>query len=334
MSRCVYTPFLRSLLLPALLGAAACSAPANPESDAGPADSGSPPDAGADGGLVSGRPYGFHIPASYQPGTPTPLLIMLHGYGASGVTEDLYLQLGSLSEEKGFLYAYPDGTVNPVGSRFWNATDACCNLYGSTVNDVAYLNAVIDDLESHYTVDPTRIYLFGHSNGGFMVNRLGCDLSARIAAFVSMAGDTWEDQSHCQTTSPVSMIQFQGTADAVVSYDGGVLYPGAATYPGALQTAADWAALDGCDGGLQDGGVAPAVVPGLVTTIARYSGCARGAVEVWSVQGGSHVPALAARLERALLEFPLRAAETVSARVAFSAQLWRVARPTRGDGAA
>ena len=295
MSRRVHNSWFGSLFLRALLGAAACSSTTHSASDAGSPDSGSPLDAGsADGGLISGRPYGFHIPTSYQPGTPAPLLIMLHGYGASGVTEDLYLQLGSLSEEKGFLYAYPDGTVNQVGSRFWNATDACCNLYGSTVDDVAYINAVIDDMESNYTVDSTRIYLFGHSNGGFMVNRLGCDLSPRIAAFVSMAGDTWEDQSRCQTTSPVSMIQFQGTADAVVSYDGGVLYPGGAVYPGATQTAADWAALDGCDGGVQDGGATPELVPGLTTTIARYGGCGRSAVELWSVQGGSHVPVLVA----------------------------------------
>ncbi len=55
---------------------------------------------------------------------------MLHGYSASADLEEDYLQITPESEKRGFIYARANGTVDKIGNRFWNATDACCNLYG------------------------------------------------------------------------------------------------------------------------------------------------------------------------------------------------------------
>jgi polyhydroxybutyrate depolymerase len=44
---------------------------------------------------------------------------------------------------------------------------------------VAYLGAVIDDVAAHYTVDPKRFFVIGHSNGGFMAHRLACEIGGR-----------------------------------------------------------------------------------------------------------------------------------------------------------
>src|SRR5437016_4268465 len=121
--------------------------------------------------LIVARPYDSNIPAAYH-GQPTPLLILLHGFGQNGFVQNAYFGLNQLSEDKGFLLAFPDGTRSSQGQRFWNATDACCDLDGSGVDDVAYLNAVIDDMERLYNVDKKRVYLTGHSNGGFMSHRM------------------------------------------------------------------------------------------------------------------------------------------------------------------
>jgi polyhydroxybutyrate depolymerase len=83
------------------------------------------------------------VPAGYDPAVPAPLLIRLHGYGGSGDGSESYLSLGRVAAARGMLYAHPDGTADGDGSRFWNATDACCDFDRSGVDDAAYLAGVI-----------------------------------------------------------------------------------------------------------------------------------------------------------------------------------------------
>ena len=193
--------------------------------------------------LVVERPYTLQVPTGYRPGVPAPLLILLHGYGVNGWTQNVYFGLGDIVDQKGFLYAYPDGTSDPTGQHFWNATDACCNFFGSTVDDVAYVNAIIDDVEKKYDVDRKRIFLVGHSNGAFMSYRLACDLSPRIAAIVGLAGAIWQDAARCQPSEPVSVLAVHGTLDVVVVYNGGQIFGN--TYPGARETVSRWAGMNG-----------------------------------------------------------------------------------------
>src|SRR4051812_11197178 len=86
--------------------------------EAGPDDEGAPAiDGATEAGPIGGdRPVPVHVPPGYVPGHPTPLVILLHGYGVAGWLEDLYLTLTPLSNDRGFLYAYPDGTVDGKGS--------------------------------------------------------------------------------------------------------------------------------------------------------------------------------------------------------------------------
>src|SRR4051812_44230953 len=89
------------------------------------------------------RPVTVHVPPGYDPAVPAPLVILLHGYGATGLIQSLYFGMEAVAPERGFIYAYPDGTRNVEGMQFWNATDACCDLYQSGVDDVAYLTGVL-----------------------------------------------------------------------------------------------------------------------------------------------------------------------------------------------
>jgi Esterase PHB depolymerase len=121
------------------------------------------------GSIVAARPYNFKVPTGYDRNNATPLVIMLHGYSASGVVHESYFQFGAVADEQTFLYAYPDGTFDPLNNRFWNADDACCDFFASAIDDVAYVNAMIDDISTKYNVDPKRIFVVGHSNGAFHV---------------------------------------------------------------------------------------------------------------------------------------------------------------------
>lgn len=273
-------PLLLALLLPACGGGARTPAA-------------TPTPAPTPGSTLDQRPYTAVVPSSYLPGRPAPLLVALHGYGSNGPQMESYFRLSEIAEREGFLSVYPNGTFDPNGRAFWNATNACCNFFGSMVDDVAYIAAIIDDMSSKYAVDPSRVFVAGHSNGAFMANRVGCDLAGRVAAIVSFAGATWEDPARCATVRPVSVLLIHGDADPTISYVGGV---DAATYPSAHATAATWAQKNGCTGTLTSTGRTLDLetnLAGKETRIDSTTGCPDGgAVDLWTIHGGGHVPSL------------------------------------------
>ena len=311
--RAMYAPMRRpSPFLVCLLGVflAACGSSSDtPVNDSGVAVDGTGPDAtpgdasGGDAGpdakpdtsgLVAARPFALKVPTGYDKSKPTPLVVLLHGYTASGATQEAYFQFAPLADAKTFLYAMPDGTIDKTGNRFWNATDACCNFDGSPVDDVAYVNAVIDDVEKKYNVDPKRIFLVGHSNGAFMSHRLACDSAPRIAAIAALAGDVWADSSKCNPANPVAVLQIHGTLDSVIAYAGGK-NPGLSVYPSATASVATWAAKNGCAASSTPGPALDldSVLLGTETKTVEYTGCKPGGAAVlWTIEGGTHLPTL------------------------------------------
>ena len=285
----------------ALAGAGAgCGEPASAPPADGPFPFDAPravdaPASDARSPLIHDRPYDLYVPTGYRAGTPTPLVVMLHGYSANAALQEIFFRLQPQAEAAGFLYARPEGTVDGLGNRFWNATDACCNLGDRDVDDVAYLRAVIDDVAARHTVDPRRVFVIGHSNGGFMAHRLACDAADRVAAIVSFAGATFADPSRCVPARPVSMLQIHGSIDPVIAYNGGSVAGADGPYPAAVTTAAIWRAKNGCTGTAASGrlDLASAVV-GDETTVERASGCVPGgAVELMTIHGAGHTPPLA-----------------------------------------
>jgi len=239
-------------------------------------------------------PITVHIPDSYVDGTPAPLVVLLHGYSGSGYWQESYMQFLGVHEEYGFHYAYPDGTIDQWGNRFWNATDACCDFGPTGVDDSAYLAALLDAIEAAVDVDPRRIYLVGHSNGGFMSYRMACDHSDRIAAICSLAGAAWDDPTDCNASAPVNVLQIHGDRDPTILYGGGSIY--GRTYPSAMESCEQWAAYAGCDPTPLPGDPLnlDKSLPGKESTVLRWeSGCdARGSAELWTIVGGDHVPNL------------------------------------------
>jgi polyhydroxybutyrate depolymerase len=287
----------------ALVLAACSSSPASTTTSSASSSSGAGGGAGGSGGAApigGDRPVDVYVPSGVKPGVPAPLVILLHGYSVNGTVQDLYLGLTATAEAHGFYYAHPDGTVDKSGNYFWNATDACCNYYGSKVDDSAYLASIIAEIQARYDVDPKRIYLIGHSNGGFMSYRMACEHAGTIAAIATLAGAMWEDPTKCAPEGPVSVLQIHGTDDPEVLYAGspGNGTPGNGPYPSAETSVQDWAKIDGC--ALTPDTSAPPLdldtqIPGAETTVERYAtGCKAGSgVELWSIQGGVHIPQVA-----------------------------------------
>jgi polyhydroxybutyrate depolymerase len=174
------------------------------------------------------------------------------------------------------------------------------------VDDSAYLEAIIEQVQATYNVDPGRIYLFGVSNGGFMSYRMACDHADKIAAIVSFAGATWLDAARCKPSQPVSVLEIHGTADEDVPFDGGQEYAGH-PFPSAATTVAEWASYNGCGPNRAPTGLRldlGSALPGDETDVSRFDGCpAGGTVELWTVEGGTHILPFTSAFTPSVVEF-------------------------------
>ncbi len=230
------------------------------------------------------RPVTLEVPDDYDAAKPYPLLLMIHGYMASGIAEESLLHLSEPARARGFLYAHPDGTFDKSGARYWN--DWPGGHDNSTVDDVGYLGKLVADIRAAYNVDAKRIYFMGHSNGGAMSYRMACERSDIVAAVAILAGDMpVAVDSICKPNAEVHLLNTHGDMDSAV------LYAGNASYLGAKACSEFWSKRGHCK---SSGAGAPLDLtdgPGAETSVLRYSGCdPAGAVELWTIAGAGHIP--------------------------------------------
>jgi polyhydroxybutyrate depolymerase len=239
------------------------------------------------------RPVPLQIPAAYDAEQAWPLVMVLHGYGVTAAIQTGYLGTGALVDGEGVLMLAPEGTTDSYDEQFWNATDACCNFDASTVDDVAYLRSLIEDVSEDYTIDSSRVFVIGHSNGGFMAHRMACEASDVVTAVVSIAGMTWLDAGNCTPANDVSVLQIHGDIDDTIFYAGGTVDPAMPSYPSAVETVTHWQVYDACTAGLT---LDPArrdldfSVAGEETKVERFACGGTKGVELWTLEGVSHIP--------------------------------------------
>lgn len=166
--------------------------------------------------------------------------------------------------------------------------------------------ALIERIRQALDIDSTRIWLAGHSNGGFMSYRMACDHSGLIAGIVSLAGATFADPSACAARQPVHVLQIHGTSDNVILYNGGNL--SGRPYPGANATSESWATKDGCDRtlvGTTLGALDLVGGPDLEIDVLRYASRCHipGSAEHWRMNGASHSPSLSAAFNDRTIDF-------------------------------
>ena len=121
--------------------------------------------------------------------------LVLHGAG--GDPEEIEAGSGwnALADERLMVIAYPEGDGGD-----WNA-GACCGVaVREAHDDVGFLEALIDHLDGFAQIDPTRVVVVGHSNGGMMAYRLACDPDANVLGVASVSGT---NMAGCQPAHPL-----------------------------------------------------------------------------------------------------------------------------------
>jgi polyhydroxybutyrate depolymerase len=164
------------------------------------------------------RTYVVHVPEGHDQKTPMPVVLALHGATMNGPMMAWFSGLNRKADEAGFIAVYPNGTGN-FSSFTWNGGNCCGLAVQNQVDDVAFINALLDDLMGSYNVDTRRIYATGISNGAVMAYRLASELSDRIAAIAPVSGSMGTEIR--QLKRPVSVLHFHGTLDEYIPFLGG-----------------------------------------------------------------------------------------------------------------
>jgi polyhydroxybutyrate depolymerase len=178
-------------------------------------------------------------------------------------------------DPEGVVSAYPDGVSGTNGTG-WNLGPCC-----TTVDDVAFAKALVQDVAKVACIDLKRVYAVGYSLGGGMVHVLGCNAADVFAAISPAASDLIKETvDSCKPVRPITEITFRGTADSAVAYGGGSM--GSFTNIGAKATFQKWAEIDQCTG-------SPSAEDS--NGCSTYSSCKDGVqVTLCTKQGGGHDP--------------------------------------------
>jgi len=241
--------------------------------------------------LVVPKAQRYEPPATS--GERAPLVLVLHGLGASGKLAFDLLGLAALGEASHSMVLAPDGTFDAKRRRFWNADPACCNFEHAPIDDFARFSTLLETLRASGRVDETRVSVIGLSNGGFMAHQLACRMSERLAAVVSIGGAGPSNDPPCTVARPLAVLEIHGDSDDIVRYGGGSVFDDRAVppHPSAQGTLAAWGKHLGCLG-------APTVTahydmsPGLAgaeTEALSYGACSLGSATLWTVHGGRHI---------------------------------------------
>ena len=163
------------------------------------------------------RKYIIYTPQGYDGNSKLPLLLNFHGFGGQAGDYMSYSNMRSTADSENFILVYPQGT-DLDGSPHWNAA-----LNGgdnkSDVDDLGFIEALINKLSSENLIDLKRVYAVGYSNGGMMSYALACYKSGLISAIGSVSG--YMLQTECSPSHSIPLIKLHGTTDY---YDGGGVY--------------------------------------------------------------------------------------------------------------
>jgi polyhydroxybutyrate depolymerase len=168
------------------------------------------------------RKYKVHVPPSYDPMKPTPVLFCFHGLGQDAVSFCVNATgLPQKSDAEGFVLVMPIGVDNS-----WDA-GTCCSTNG--LDEMEFIRAVFDEVSKHVNVDLGRVYATGLSNGGYLSFRVGCELSDIFVAIAPSAGaigipsigggtGATSTFAKCEPKQRVSVLEMHGTSDPLISY--------------------------------------------------------------------------------------------------------------------
>ena len=230
------------------------------------------------------RSYILYVPASVDWSKPVPLVFVFHGGTGNAKNAIRMSGFNPVADKNGFIVVYPNGTgrLNDDKLLTWNGGTCCGYAQEENIDDVGFVRAIVTDLRSLANIDPKRIYATGMSNGAILSQRLACEATDLFAAIAPVAGTL--NFPSCSPTQPISVIEFHGTADEHVPYDGGYGPKSLVNvdFASVQKSVGFWTQFDGCS---------PQSQTNSFDDIQHevWTGCAGStSVELYTILGGGH----------------------------------------------
>ncbi len=161
------------------------------------------------------RAYSVYIPS--QQTADMPLVIAFHGAGGYAWPQIQKSVFKDLAEANHFIFVCPQATIyDQPGIPSWNVVDFI------QVDDLGFVNAMMDQLIADYSIDTKRVYACGMSSGGYMTYYLALKKSYRLAAIAPVAGlPTTFYMNPGSLNHKLPLLHIHGTKDVTVSTEGG-----------------------------------------------------------------------------------------------------------------
>lgn len=212
---------------------------------------------------------GFEASVTVPDGDIDGIVLDLHGFGSDRTQQAAYSGLAARAMRRGFVGVTPSARNVP---RRWELDD-----------DVAALDALLDEVEARVCAEDPLRFAAGLSNGAAMTSVLACSDEVGLDGAGAVAGVVFPSAA-CEPVVPI--VAFHGTADDVLAYEGGPVGTGGPflgfDYPPVEESMDRWAAHHGCGDEVSETELGD-------TVRRRWTGCPDGAdVELYTVDGGGH----------------------------------------------
>ena len=190
------------------------------------------------------------VPMSLNESGNVPLVVDIHGGG-----DDMYQQrwtsdFANISMEQGFIVAYPQGH-NDVWNMGWNSITCSVGIVCPEEDDVGFILQMVDTIMQNHSIDNSRIYLTGWSNGCGMTQRLAVEASDIFAAAGCMSMYRFVEAP--SDYLPIPFMEVHGLLDEIVQYATTAhSAPFFGPEKGAIQNLESWADINGCQGSVPE----------------------------------------------------------------------------------
>ncbi len=166
------------------------------------------------------REYLTYIPSGYSHTNEAPIVLNFHGFGGTASGQLALSDWRGLAEKHAIILIYPQGLELQEGGSHWNP-DPVSSDGKSLSDDLGFVRRLLKRISKNYSIDKSRVYATGYSNGAGMVYGLAHhmpDLITGIAPVSGLMNDKY--LSTISGVSPVGLISFNGEEDWVRPVNG------------------------------------------------------------------------------------------------------------------
>lgn len=243
------------------------------------------------------RCWQTHIPENLDSSIAAPLIVDMHGFGSNSTEQKHMSAFDSIADTEGVIVVYPDGDaeidkLSGDSNQAWNAGWCCSHSVNEEIDDVGFIEKMVEVIVQKYNIDTNRIYASGWSNGCAMSQRLAMESSHIFAAVGCMS--MYLLTEHNVNYTPIPVMEVHGFLDQVVLYESTVfsvpwneeMWKNPEAYDtGAIENLFEWSNLNNCTGDLET------YEANEFYTVQGYSNCENDAeIRLMTIYAAQHNP--------------------------------------------